>query len=199
VQYCHTCGNGTLRESSLIKSRALRIATGSYVFRVVLTVILPSTKSSTHAIPYHKNSPVCYHFIEGLGYQRPIFTEILFTILGKESCKGRFFSKGICIVFFGERVDFPLSRKVNKRNGRLKGVQCWMGRGAYVVYVVGVPWFWLSVAFVFVYGLGGRVFGWLDFGVCHDGRFCSASRFYKSLIGSVANDIFKLFRRNSSV
>ena len=46
-----TWGKGTLRARSLIKSRALRIAAGSKVFRVVLTVIIPSTKSSTQAIP----------------------------------------------------------------------------------------------------------------------------------------------------
>lgn len=46
-----TWGKGTLRARSLMRSLALRIATGSNVFLVVLTVIMPSTKSSTHAIP----------------------------------------------------------------------------------------------------------------------------------------------------
>lgn len=44
-------GAGTLRASSLIRSRALRIEAGSNVFRVVLTVIDPSTKSNVHATP----------------------------------------------------------------------------------------------------------------------------------------------------
>jgi hypothetical protein len=37
--------------SNFIRSRAFRMAAGSYVFLVVLTVIEPSTKSSVHAIP----------------------------------------------------------------------------------------------------------------------------------------------------
>jgi len=44
-------GKGTLLESNLIKSRAFRMAAGSHVFLVVFTVILPSTKSNTQAIP----------------------------------------------------------------------------------------------------------------------------------------------------
>ena len=46
------CSKGTLRERSLIKSLALRMAAGSKVFRVVLTVMLPSTRSRTQLIPY---------------------------------------------------------------------------------------------------------------------------------------------------
>lgn len=46
-----TCGAGTLRASNLIRSLASRMAAGSKVFRVVRTSILPSTKSSVHAIP----------------------------------------------------------------------------------------------------------------------------------------------------
>lgn len=46
-----TCCTGTLLASNLIKSLAFKIAAGSNVFRVVFTVILPSTKSRVHAIP----------------------------------------------------------------------------------------------------------------------------------------------------
>ena len=46
-----TCGAGTLRDSSFIRSLAFRIAAGSNVLRVVLTVMLPSTKSRVHAMP----------------------------------------------------------------------------------------------------------------------------------------------------
>lgn len=54
----HTWGNGTLLAKSLIKSLALRIMYGSNVFFVVLTVILPSTKSKTHPTPYKTNMSV---------------------------------------------------------------------------------------------------------------------------------------------
>jgi hypothetical protein len=53
-----TCCTGTLLESNLIRSRAFRIAAGSKVFRVVLTVMLPSTKSRVHAIPSFSNALV---------------------------------------------------------------------------------------------------------------------------------------------
>jgi hypothetical protein len=46
-----TCCTGTLLASSLMRSRAFRMAAGSNVFRVVFTVMLPSTKSSTQAMP----------------------------------------------------------------------------------------------------------------------------------------------------
>lgn len=45
------CGAGTLRARSLIRSRALSMAAGSNVFRVVLTVMEPSTKSRVQAMP----------------------------------------------------------------------------------------------------------------------------------------------------
>mmetsp|Transcript_339 Transcript_339/g.1169 ORF Transcript_339/g.1169 Transcript_339/m.1169 type:complete len:203 (+) Transcript_339:831-1439(+) len=45
------CGAGTLRLSSLIKSRALMMMYGSYVFLVVSTVIEPSTRFNSHATP----------------------------------------------------------------------------------------------------------------------------------------------------
>ena len=43
-------GAGTLRERSLMRSRALRMEAGSYVLRVVLTVMLPSIRSSVQSI-----------------------------------------------------------------------------------------------------------------------------------------------------
>lgn len=46
-----TCSYGTLRAISLIISRDLMIMYGSHVLRVVLTVILPSTKSNVQSIP----------------------------------------------------------------------------------------------------------------------------------------------------
>lgn len=42
-----TCSNGTLLARSFIKSLALMIAYGSKVFLVVVTVMLPSIRSST--------------------------------------------------------------------------------------------------------------------------------------------------------
>lgn len=47
----HTWGAGTLRESSLITSRALMITYGSNVLRVVLTVMLPSTRFNSQPMP----------------------------------------------------------------------------------------------------------------------------------------------------
>merc|ERR1711939_760057 len=51
-------GAGTLRDNSLIRSRALSTAAGSYVFRVVLTVMLPSTKSRVQAMPIFSSERV---------------------------------------------------------------------------------------------------------------------------------------------
>lgn len=48
----HTCFTGMLLASSLIKSRALMIAYGSFVLRVVRTVMEPSTRSSSQAMPF---------------------------------------------------------------------------------------------------------------------------------------------------
>lgn len=47
----HTWGAETLRDSSLIRSRALMIMYGSYVFLVVLTVMEPSTRFSSQPMP----------------------------------------------------------------------------------------------------------------------------------------------------
>ena len=44
------CGAGTERERSFMRSRALRMATGSYVLRVVRTVMEPSMRSRVHAM-----------------------------------------------------------------------------------------------------------------------------------------------------
>lgn len=46
-----TCGKGTLRARSLMRSRALRMMYGSKVLRVVLTVIEPSTRSRMASMP----------------------------------------------------------------------------------------------------------------------------------------------------
>lgn len=58
-----TCSNGTLLARSFIKSLALMIAYGSKVFLVVVTVMLPSIRSSA-AFTYckiWKETPGQYH------------------------------------------------------------------------------------------------------------------------------------------
>lgn len=45
------CGAGTLRASRSMQSLALRMAAGSYVFRVVVTLIRPWTRSSVQLMP----------------------------------------------------------------------------------------------------------------------------------------------------
>mmetsp|Transcript_3057 Transcript_3057/g.11011 ORF Transcript_3057/g.11011 Transcript_3057/m.11011 type:complete len:213 (+) Transcript_3057:730-1368(+) len=45
------CGAGTLRDRSFIRSLALMMMYGSYAFRVVATVIEPSTRFSSHLMP----------------------------------------------------------------------------------------------------------------------------------------------------
>ena len=46
-----TCGAGTERDNSLMRSRALMIMYGSHVLTVVRTVMDPSTRFSSHATP----------------------------------------------------------------------------------------------------------------------------------------------------
>ena len=52
------CGAGTDRARSFIRSRAFNIEAGSKVLRVVLTVMLPSTKSRVHAMPCFSSARV---------------------------------------------------------------------------------------------------------------------------------------------
>lgn len=52
------CGAGTLRASSFIRSRALRMAAGSKVLRVVFTVMEPSIRSRVQAMACFSNERV---------------------------------------------------------------------------------------------------------------------------------------------
>lgn len=97
-------GAGTLRARSLIKSRAFSIAAGSNVFRVVFTVIIPSTKSRVQAMPCFSRARVIRgHYDRQVSAHGELFRNALigthcflqvdFSIFWEEDCEGGFFGK----------------------------------------------------------------------------------------------------------
>lgn len=101
-----------------MRSRALRMEAGSYVFRVVLTVMLPSIRSSVQSIcsELGVNLKRCFvrAYVVGLqrsGDKRPCFFEVHLSVFGEEGSERRFFGEGASSIIGGLERFFLIDRQ----------------------------------------------------------------------------------------